>query len=273
MPSLSTTVSKVLQICNDPAASPNDLNRVISLDPVLTGRMLKLINSAYYGLPVRITSLVRAIIMLGINTVKNLVLATSIVGSFKSSGGLKGQLIEEFWEHCLRVAVAGKILASHLGVPVQEREEYFLAGLLHDLGKLPIMACYTELYQTVLGACVNSIEKERQVFGFDHCHINRLIITKWKLNQQIGSAIINHHTPFEGDCEPVRLVLCTSMANIAIHYFSDCSDDNQVAKENLLKILKNYGKLDLADITELQSPIAEQLEKAKVFLNLTGKGK
>ena len=72
MPSLSTTVTKVLEICNKPNTSPNDLNRVISLDPVLTGQVLKLINSAYYSLPNQITSLTRAIIMLGLNTVKNL---------------------------------------------------------------------------------------------------------------------------------------------------------------------------------------------------------
>ena len=72
MPSLSTTVTKVMEICNKPDTSPNDLNRVISLDPVLTGQVLKLVNSAYYSLPNQVTSLTRAIIMVGLNTVKNL---------------------------------------------------------------------------------------------------------------------------------------------------------------------------------------------------------
>ncbi|MDP2104936.1 MAG: HDOD domain-containing protein, partial [Desulfobulbaceae bacterium] len=72
MPSLSTTVNKVLEVCNSPKTSANDLNRVISLDPVLTGHVLKLINSAYYSLPNQVSSLARAIIMLGLNTVKNL---------------------------------------------------------------------------------------------------------------------------------------------------------------------------------------------------------
>ena len=85
MPSLSTTVTKVLEVCNKPNTAPNDLNKVISLDPVLTGNVLKLINSAYYSLPNQITSLARAIIMLGINTVKNLALSTAILGTLKSS--------------------------------------------------------------------------------------------------------------------------------------------------------------------------------------------
>ncbi|HQP12654.1 MAG TPA: HDOD domain-containing protein, partial [Candidatus Omnitrophota bacterium] len=72
MPSLSTTVTKVLEICNKPTTSPNDLNRVIALDPVLTGRVLKVVNSAYYSMDNEVTSLTRAIILLGLNTVKNL---------------------------------------------------------------------------------------------------------------------------------------------------------------------------------------------------------
>ena len=76
MPSLPTTVSKVLEVCNNPKTSPIDLDRVIQLDPVLMGRVLKLINSAYYSLGSQVTSLVRAIIMLGVNTVKNLALSS-----------------------------------------------------------------------------------------------------------------------------------------------------------------------------------------------------
>ena len=86
MPSLPITVSKILQIANDPKTSPSDLNMVISLDPVLMGRVMKLINSAYYSLNNQITSLVRAIIMLGINTVKNLALSTAVLGQLSKIG-------------------------------------------------------------------------------------------------------------------------------------------------------------------------------------------
>jgi HD-like signal output (HDOD) protein len=138
MPSLSTTVGKVLEICNNPSTSPNDLNRVISLDPVLTGQVLRLINSAYYSLPNRITSLTRAIIMLGINTVKNLVLGTSIVGSVGGRESFKTLSMDHFWEHSLAVGVTAKTLAARKGIPITEREEFFVAGLLHDLGKIPL---------------------------------------------------------------------------------------------------------------------------------------
>jgi len=88
MPSLSTTVSKVMEICNAPATSSNDLNRVISIDPVLTGQVLKLINSAYYSLANRTTSLTWAIVMLGLNTVKNLALSNIWPGKYRRKHSL-----------------------------------------------------------------------------------------------------------------------------------------------------------------------------------------
>ena len=101
MPSLPITVSKVLEICNNPKTSPVDLNQVISLDPVLMGKVMRLINSAYYCLPNQITSLVRAIIMLGINTVKNLALCTAVLGTLDKKGDFQALNMEGFWRHSL----------------------------------------------------------------------------------------------------------------------------------------------------------------------------
>nr|AGS54411.1 metal-dependent phosphohydrolase [uncultured bacterium contig00180] len=111
MPSLPVSVGKVLEICNKPDVSPSDLNHVISLDPVLTGRILQLINSAYYGLGTHVTSLVRAITMLGINTVKNLALSTAILSTLPEYKGINGIDMEGYWRHCLCVGVTAKLLA------------------------------------------------------------------------------------------------------------------------------------------------------------------
>lgn len=96
MPSLSTTVVKVLETCNDPQASANDLQRVISLDPVLTARVLRLINSAYFSLGKPISSLTRAIIMLGVNTVKNLALSFTILDNLKGNAACQFFSTDDF---------------------------------------------------------------------------------------------------------------------------------------------------------------------------------
>ena len=112
MPSLSTTVSKVLEICSRPDTAPNDLNKVISLDPVLTGQVLKLINSAYYSLVNKVTSLTRAIIMLGLNTVKNLALSTAIIRSVGQTKKSKVLPIQKFWAHSIWVSGKNSLLPA-----------------------------------------------------------------------------------------------------------------------------------------------------------------
>ena len=149
MPSLSTTVGKVLEICSRPDTAPNDLNKVISLDPVLTGQVLKLINSAYYSLMNKVTSLTRAIIMLGLNTVKNLALSTAIIRCVGQAKKSKSLPIKDFWAHSISVGVMAKLLAAEQGIPLVEREEYFVAGLLHDLGKVPF-GTSTQMFSRLL---------------------------------------------------------------------------------------------------------------------------
>ncbi|MFW5688988.1 MAG: HDOD domain-containing protein, partial [Spirochaetota bacterium] len=101
MPALPVTVTKVVEIANNPATSPVDLNKVISLDPVLMARVLKLINSAYYGVNTKVNSLVRAIIMLGINTVKNLALSSAVIDTFGKKNHFRALDPQAFWRHSL----------------------------------------------------------------------------------------------------------------------------------------------------------------------------
>jgi len=209
MPSLPTSVSKVLEICNNPHTSPADLNHVISLDPVLVGRVLKLINSAYYGLGHPVTNLARAIIMLGINTVKNLALTTAVMGRLSSKSKSPGLDMEGFWRHSLGVGVSAKLLAKKRGIDGKLTEEYFTAGLLHDLGKIPINAVLSKKYMlTVSSADIERIslfKAEENTLGLNHCAAGAMINTAWKLNGAVADVIVYHHdySNFSGNCRDV----------------------------------------------------------------------
>ena len=161
IPSLSTTVGKVLEICSKVDASPNELNKVIALDPVLTGQVLKLINSAYYSLVNKVTSLTRAITMLGLNTVKNMALSTAIIRTV--SGAKKSKVLptKKFWAHSISVGVSAKLLAQVKDIPLMEREEYFISGLLHDLGKIPFDDAYIHVLSMAKREQIPLIEAER----------------------------------------------------------------------------------------------------------------
>ena len=197
MPSLPTTVAKVLEVCNNPQTSPADLNHVISLDPVLVGRVLKLINSAYYGLNQQVTNLVRAIIMLGINTVKNLALSTAVMGTLSSRKDFQGLNMEGFWRHSLCVGVAAKILARQRGIDPKQVEEYFTAGLLHDIGKIPLNAVLSKEYMLTVSVAdrerISLFRAEEKTLGMNHAQAGAMIVKAWRLEGPVGDAIVNHH--------------------------------------------------------------------------------
>lgn len=270
MPSLSTTVTKVLEVCNNPDTSPDELNRLISYDPVLAGQVLGLINSAYYSLPSPVTSLTRAIIMLGLNTVKNLVLATSVLASFKGASNLSHFSMDDYWAHCLCVGVTTKMIAKMMQVPKVAQEEFFVAGLLHDLGKLPIIACYGDLFEK---ATVGSHEEgvplfqaERRFVGFDHCQVGWLIGAKWKLSNDMKHAIMNHHNPLADDCEPSDLLYAMSLGNqmayqLQIGDAGDGAGDEQMGRE-----LAGRISLKMDDILAKRPQIEDEIERARVFL-------
>jgi HD-like signal output (HDOD) protein len=276
MPSLSTTVAKVIEICNNPGASANDLNRVISYDPVLTAQVLKLINSAYYGLPNRITSLVRAIIMLGINTVKNLVLASSVMAACKGVSNTGQMTINDFWAHCLCVGVLSKLIAATAGrIPRSEQEEYFVAGLLHDLGKLPLMACFPELYgNTILTAKESNcplIESETLNIGINHCQVGLLIAAKWNFGSSMQAAISRHH-PQEGVVDPDFMAECIGMANLLANHFGIGTAGDCFMNPIMLKSYLDRLGLPMETLSSLKLKMEIEIDKASVFLKIAEKG-
>lgn len=276
MPSLSTTVAKVLEVCNNPIASPNELNKVIALDPVLTGQVLRLINSAYYSLPNRISSLTRAIIMLGINTVKNLVLATSVLSAFKGSRFTGTFSIDDYWVHSLCVGAISKELARINKVPAMQQEEYFVAGLLHDLGKLPMIACFDDLYieaiKTGLDESIPLFLAERRHIGFDHCQVGWLIGAKWKLSGEMKDAIVNHHQlPAQASLSG-NLVDFVSLANQLAQQFriGDAGDYHE-DKLMIHALAERMGTTPDV-LTALKPKLEQEVEKAKIFLKQSRKG-
>lgn len=272
MPSLSTTVTKVLEICNKPSASPNDLNKVISLDPVLTGNVLKLINSAYYSLPNQITSLGRAIIMLGLNTVKNLALSTAILGTLKKSGALNSLPIDTYWTHCLGVGVTAKAIAAQQKVPVTQHEEYFVAGLLHDLGKVALNNCFSEEYGQAISLA--DLEQgplyraEKTMLGLDHAQVGQKIAEKWQFSSPIRQAIAYHHRPAEAATEARTLVAIISVANVYINTYSHGFAGDGYPSVIELEEALELAAVDWHDLQQLNEKVVNEIEKARIFLQV-----
>ena len=272
MPSLPTTVTKVMEVCNNPKTSPIDLDRVSQLDPVLVGRVVKLINSAYYGLGTQVTSLVRAIIMLGVNTVKNLALSSAVLG-VSGKGEFRALNMEGFWRHSLCVGVTAKLLAKRRGADPKILEEYFAAGLLHDIGKIPLNDALAEDYLRAMALAdrerLSLRTAEARVLGIDHCQAGDIIAKSWKLGGAIADAIAWHHAPAEYQGPHGDILLTVTVADYYANREGIGFSGNLYPDKVPPEAYEALG-IDKSALEELEAPVNEAIEKAKVFLKIGG---
>jgi putative nucleotidyltransferase with HDIG domain len=232
--------------------------------------VLKLINSAYYGLGQPITSLVRAIIMLGINTVKNLVLSTAVVGQLtsKKSPGLE---MEGFWRHSLSVGVSAKLLAKKRGIDSKLIEEYFVAGRLHDIGKVPLNAVLSEEYIRMVSAADRERKPlslaEENALGINHCQAGAMIVAAWKLEGPIGDAIEYHHSygEYAGDYKDILFTIAAANTFSSIEGIGFSGDRYPVPLSDLI-----WNVLNITQDTfyEIQESVNKEIQKAEIFLKL-----
>jgi HD-like signal output (HDOD) protein len=275
LPSLSTTAAKVMEICNNPEASPNDLNRVISMDLVLTGQVLKLTNSAYYSLRHPISSLTRAIVMLGINTVKNLVLSVAILEQMCAKQSFPALFVEDFWTHSLCVRVTAKYLSAAKGVPLSDQEEFFVGGLLHDLGKIPLNYQFPEKYFQALEMAKRTqrplFHSEGVVFGFDHGAIGGLISKKWQLGSALIEALCFHHRPDDARENNHQLVFIVALADIFAQLLHTGSGDKMLVNNSLCGYLLERVDVNWSFLYGLRDTVLSEISKAKIFLEIAEK--
>jgi putative nucleotidyltransferase with HDIG domain len=272
LPALPVTITKVMEICNNPATSPVDLNKVIGLDPVLMARVLKLINSAYYGLSNQVTSLARAIIMLGLNTVKNLALSTAVLGTLGKKDNFQALNMQGFWRHSLCVGVTSKLIARKRRIDPKILEEYFIAGLLHDIGKIPLNNTLAGEYIEAMGLSDRDhrplYQSEKEIIGYDHTDVGVLIGEAWKLGEEILDTIRHHHSMdiYTGNNVPVVYTVAVAdlFANTNEIGFSGNRYPEKIKPEIFSYLGITWDYLD-----ELETEVHQEIEKAQVFLKIS----
>jgi putative nucleotidyltransferase with HDIG domain len=275
MSGLSTTAMKVLRTCNEPDVCANDLNRVISLDPVLTGRVLQLINSAYYSLPSKVNSLTRAIILLGINTVKNVVLSFAIFETFSRRDSFRVFSADDFWAHSLSTAVVAKLLATDHGVAFSEREDFFVAGLMHDIGKIALNHLFPETYREAAQLARDSGQgmrsAEEALIGVDHCRVGLMIARKWQLSDVLTDALGRHHGAGHAESNSLHLTDAVTLADALAHDMGATIPGGLSLHEPAQLDLNARWKLTPGALADLAGAVADEVEKAKVFLEIAAR--
>lgn len=197
LPTLPRTVLKITELVNNPRSSAKDLARIITDDQVLTARLLKLVNSSFYGFPQRISTVTGAIVLLGFDAIRNLLLTTSVFDMFSNNKKLSKFNQEKFWDHSLGCAVGAKVIGNALRH--DKIEELFVAGLLHDIGKIVEMMFLPTQFSKIADY-VNDNHTlmrtaEESILGYNHAEIGKLLGERWNLPPKLISIIAHHHQP------------------------------------------------------------------------------
>jgi putative nucleotidyltransferase with HDIG domain len=197
LPTLPAVVPRLLDLMDRPGSNASDITEVISRDPAISSKVLKAANSAYYGFPQEISSLERAVALLGFNMVKSLALSIGIIHNLGSNGKSNGFSWEGLWVHSLAVATVMKELGKRTG-PDLEQDPLFIIGLLHDIGKIVLNRFFTDLFEQVLKDTMDReraplYESERKIIGFDHGEVGAELLRRWKFPEIISRPIALHH--------------------------------------------------------------------------------
>ena len=194
--SLPAVGQRILQLTENEAASADDLREAIQSDPVLVARILRRLNSAYYGLSHKVADVRTAVSLLGFREIRNLALTVFMAKMFEAPGTHGGYRREMLWTHSVAVAACARLVSRVCGRATPE--EAYIAGLLHDLGLILIDQTLRRHFTRVLDALTPATPTcvvENRILSFDHAALGGFVARKWNFPEQIADAITFHHLP------------------------------------------------------------------------------
>lgn len=254
IPAMPNVIVKALGIIRDDTSGTKELSEIMTYDQALTSQVLKLVNSAYYGFAQEITSVNKALALLGMTQTRNIIIAVAMKPMLTSQGG------KDMWKHSLKAAVACEHIAKSLDLA--DAGDAFTIGFLHDIGKILLNIVDTRLYQEVKRVVENGediIEAENARYGTNHAELGFLLAKKWKLSVLLANCIKYHHDP-----------LSSSMPQVsALAYAAD-----QIAQDNVDNIanveedfLKEQLGIDINQLLEYKDEIEDKVNALFSSLN------
>lgn len=200
IPTLPEVYCKVSDMLENPKVSASAVAEVISRDPSLTAKLLKMVNSAFYGLPQQVSTLTHALVLMGFSTVKSLILTMGLTDIFKPSRN-ENFSRADFWAHCFGTGMMAKSIALRLRL--NNVEEIFIQGLLHDIGKIIIDKYASNKFDEIIEYTENNdcliVESEEKILGFTHAEVGAITAKAWNLPENICNSIHYHHQPLSDE--------------------------------------------------------------------------
>lgn len=266
---LPHTAKRIMDVVSDPDSDASNLQEVILHDPALTAKVLRLVNSAYYGFSGQIADLQRAVIVLGFNAIRNLAISISVCDLFKSKVAIGDYTRVSVWNHSVAVAICAKMISLRAGT--RWGEEAFIGGILHDIGIILedqyLHEQFVPIIEEVAREKLPLSDVERQVLGMDHTQVGRRVLAKWRLPERLCQCAAYHSQPQLAHEEIHSLVAAINVADFLckakkIGFNGDPTIEP--AKSFALQTL-NFGKTDLLVLFE---DMDEEIAQARDFFTL-----
>ncbi len=261
IPALPDIVNKVLEEIENPNSNAKDMEKIISNDPVLTAKVLKMSNSAYYGYSREIVTLSEAVIILGIDTLKSLVIAASAFKSLNKDFDGYGLSKGDLWRHSLATALGARLIAKQKNLP--NGEKFFVAGLLHDIGKILLTKYIGEFFDAIKELVkmrdLSFDVAEKDVLGFNHSDVGAEVANYWKLPSLFSDVTKFHHTPDLCNTENKQFVEIVHIADVLSYKLKiGIGFDGAYYKSNN-SVFQKYG-IDKKAVDAISSKISNSIK-------------
>lgn len=263
LPSSPVIVQQISAVLARPDSSSAELSRIVETDQAFTARLLKLVNSPFYGFARRITSVTEALTMLGMNSVHQLLITTSVLGALRTQSHAFS--MDGFWRHSFGVGVMAKLLLAEMDRETQSRA--FMAGILHDIGRLILVRMDPDkcagLYAG--GEGVADLEREREWFGADHQEVGHMLAMKWNFPPGLVSAIAYHHTPDKATEEPL-MPAAVSIGDLMCHALGIGFSGNEYVTSFSPSAWQRLG-LNFEDLPGILERALDEVDRTEAFLS------
>jgi HD-like signal output (HDOD) protein len=267
LPTLPSMLHNINQMILNPRTSAKEVAQVISVDPSLTAKVLRVVNSSFYGFPNRITTISHAIVILGFNTIKSIVLSSTIFDVFRRDAKPTDFDRREFWKHSIGCGAAAKVLGRRLGYPMLE--ELFIAGLLHDVGKIVMDQFLPDKFAEVLERVrANNLlisEGEAQVLGATHADVGAWLFERWNLSRGLIETVRCHHNPALA-AETSKFAEIIHVADVLVRALRFGNGGDARIPSIDPAAWKSLG-LQTSEFDEILAQTGDEIEKAIVFLD------
>ncbi|MCL2689611.1 MAG: HDOD domain-containing protein [Chitinispirillia bacterium] len=272
LPSLPSIVLALMDVVNSSDSSADDAAKLVGQDPALTSKMIRLANSAFYGIPRSISSVSSAVVILGFNTIRSLVLSASVAKMFDGKHSLD---MDRFWKHSVVTAMTAKIIVRHLmSVRMMDPESAFCAGILHDIGKLIFSQYMPEDYDAVCNYAkekeISLFDAENTLLGINHAQMGKILSDKWSLPLDLEYSLVHHHNP-QNAGEASYLVNVIHLADVIAHDLGFGMFDDEVCIAEVEQCRMEL-KIGTADFDKIVQIIEGSVDKSQEFLSTVIKG-